>query len=204
MHIVLGVSLGGHSAWQCLFHDARVTAAIIVIGCPDYYALISDRARLSKRSSWKDGSPPGANFLGSKDFPVGLKAAVEAYDPAGMLLGDWSSRTDDTYDNEPSKDEQASLLPLMRRALQGKRVLNLAGGADKLVPYKCAEPFLRWLETAIAPRHWFGDGSVYLKDLVFEGIGHQMSPEMVKEAIRFTAETIKESLLASTNRSCKM
>jgi pimeloyl-ACP methyl ester carboxylesterase len=35
-HIVAGVSLGGHAAWQVLFNDPRVTAAVIIIGCPDY------------------------------------------------------------------------------------------------------------------------------------------------------------------------
>lgn len=35
-NLVLGVSLGGHSAWQLLFADPRVTAGVIVIGCPDY------------------------------------------------------------------------------------------------------------------------------------------------------------------------
>ena len=35
-HLALGVSLGGHSTWQLLFSDPRVTAGVIIIGCPDY------------------------------------------------------------------------------------------------------------------------------------------------------------------------
>ena len=35
-HLVLGVSLGGHSGWQLLFADDRVTAGVLIIGCPDY------------------------------------------------------------------------------------------------------------------------------------------------------------------------
>jgi hypothetical protein len=35
-HMVLGISLGGHSAWQVIFNEPRVTAAVIIIGCPDY------------------------------------------------------------------------------------------------------------------------------------------------------------------------
>ncbi|KAI0466712.1 hypothetical protein F4859DRAFT_289019 [Xylaria cf. heliscus] len=35
-NLVFGVSLGGHSAWQLLFADPRVTAGVCVIGCPDY------------------------------------------------------------------------------------------------------------------------------------------------------------------------
>lgn len=38
-HLALGVSLGGHSAWQLLFAEPRVTAGIIVIGCPDYMSM---------------------------------------------------------------------------------------------------------------------------------------------------------------------
>lgn len=35
-HLVLGVSMGGHCAWQLLFEDPRVVAGVVVIGCPDY------------------------------------------------------------------------------------------------------------------------------------------------------------------------
>ena len=35
-HFVMGISLGGHAAWQVLFHESRVSAAVVIIGCPDY------------------------------------------------------------------------------------------------------------------------------------------------------------------------
>ena len=35
-HLALGVSLGGHSVWQLMFADPRVTAGVVIIGCPDY------------------------------------------------------------------------------------------------------------------------------------------------------------------------
>lgn len=35
-HFSLGISLGGHSSWQCFFHEPRITASIVIIGCPDY------------------------------------------------------------------------------------------------------------------------------------------------------------------------
>jgi hypothetical protein len=35
-HLVLGVSLGGHSAWQAFFGEERVSAAVVIIGCPDF------------------------------------------------------------------------------------------------------------------------------------------------------------------------
>jgi hypothetical protein len=35
-NFVLGISLGGHAAWQVLFAEPRVEAAVVIIGCPDY------------------------------------------------------------------------------------------------------------------------------------------------------------------------
>lgn len=189
-HIVLGVSLGGHAAWQCIVHDSRVSTAIVIIGCPDYAALMSDRARLSKLPSWTDSETPGAQFLGSKDFPLSLITAVEKLDPAGLLLGPLGPRISQKYDGVPSQDEQKRLVPLLSNTLQGKRILNMAGGADKLVPYKCAEPFCRWLKNATASNGWFGNRSVHFEDIIYDGVGHEMSPEMAKKANEFIIETL--------------
>jgi hypothetical protein len=35
-HLALGVSLGGHSVWQLMFADPRVSAGVSIIGCPDF------------------------------------------------------------------------------------------------------------------------------------------------------------------------
>ncbi|OLL26285.1 hypothetical protein NEOLI_003512 [Neolecta irregularis DAH-3] len=40
-----GVSLGGHSTWMVLRHEPRISIGIPIIGCPDYIALMSHRAR---------------------------------------------------------------------------------------------------------------------------------------------------------------
>lgn len=189
-HIVLGVSLGGHAAWQCIIHEARVSTAIAIIGCPDYVALMSDRARLSKLPSWTESEIPGAKFLGSKDFPRSLVTAVEKFDPAGLFLRPLRTYTSQKYDGGPSQDEEKRLVPLMSNTLQGKRMLNMAGGADKLVPYKCAEPFCRWLKKATASNGWFGNRSVHFEDIIYDGVGHDMSPEMAKKANEFIIETL--------------
>ncbi len=34
-HLALGVSLGGHSVWQAMFAEPRLTAGVVIIGCPD-------------------------------------------------------------------------------------------------------------------------------------------------------------------------
>ncbi|KAL8636809.1 MAG: hypothetical protein Q9228_005840 [Teloschistes exilis] len=198
-NIVLGVSLGGHAAWQCLFHDPRVSAAIIVIGCPDYFSLMSDRARLSKLPSWTHSSPPGTYFFGSRDFPSGLIKAVETFDPAGMFLGK-PDRHLRTFDGQvPSAMEQGRFLPMLQQCLQGKRILNLSGDADNLVPYRCGQAFIEWLSLSVAPGSWFA-GGVLLENQIFESVGHQMSPDMVVSAMRFVAETLQERIVASTSK----
>ena len=191
-HMVLGVSLGGHCAWHCILQDSRITTAVAIVGCPDYVSLMTDRARLSKLETWTATSPPGASFIGSKDFPLGLVAAVEEYDPAGLFLGDVSKRTDETYTKDPNPNERERLLSLMRATLQGKRILNLSGGKDKLVPYARGEAFLQWLKRAIAPQGWFHDGAVVLEDIIVEDAGHELHLEMVKEAVRFIGESLEQ------------
>ncbi|MCJ1341536.1 hypothetical protein MMC09_006832 [Bachmanniomyces sp. S44760] len=203
-HLVLGVSLGGHAAWHCILHDPSIVAAVVIIGCPDYVSLMSDRARLSKLQTWTRDGPPGSRFVGSKDFPKGLVEVVERYDPAGLLLGDVHSRNEDTYRQRPSEHVLNRLLPLMRNTLQNKRILNLSGGADKLVPYKCGEQFIAWLKRAIGPGGWFADGGVVLEDVIFEGVGHAMSPDMAKEAIRFIRETLEAGDTPSPGRPSKI
>ncbi|MCJ1266188.1 hypothetical protein MMC22_006071 [Lobaria immixta] len=193
-NMVCGVSLGGHSAWQCILHDARISTAIIIIGCPDYTSLMSDRARLSKLDTWTSGIPPGSRFLGSKDFPQGLVHAVGKYDPVGLFMGQFSTRTDENYTHPLSDREKRRLILTMNNLLRGKRILNLAGGADKLVPYKLTVPFIRWLQDAVAPGGLSGDGGTVVEDIVFDGVGHEMSPGMVKEVVRFVVESLDKNL----------
>ncbi|KAL8697023.1 MAG: hypothetical protein Q9201_007351 [Fulgogasparrea decipioides] len=153
--------------------------------------------------SWTQSSPPGTQFLGSQDFPPGLVKAVEKYDPAGMLLGKPDRPLREISERTPSAVEQAKLLPLMKRSFQGKRVLNLSGCADKLVPYKCGQAFIRWLDLAVRPGSWFADG-LHLEDLVFDNVGHQMSPDMVTHALRFVGETLQEMIETPAVKSSKI
>ena len=166
---------------------------------------MTDRARLSRLESWLKSTPPGAEFLGSADFPSKLVEVVEKYDPAGMLSGEVvKARGDDFFNRDPTDEEKARLRSLMEKMLRGKRILNMAGGEDRLVPYKCSEPFLRWLKNAIARDGFFADGDVVLKDVVFEGVGHEMSPPMVEEAHRFVVETLEQSATESIERYSKI
>lgn len=151
---------------------------------------MSDRARLSKLDTWTSGTPPGSCFLGSKDFPRGLLDAVGRYDPAGLYMEQFHTRTDENYTRALSNAEKKKLILKMKNLLRGKRILNLAGGADKMVPYKFTVPFIRWLKDAAAPSGLSGDGGTVVEDIVFDGVGHEMTPDMVTDVVRFVTESL--------------
>lgn len=140
------------------------------------------------------GTPPGSCFLGSKDFPQGLVDAVGKYDPAGLFMEQFQTRTNENYTRALSDREKKKLILTMKNLLYGKRILNLAGGADKLVPYKFTVPFICWLKDAVAPSGLSGEGGTVVEDIVFDGVGHEMTPEMVKEVVRFVVESLDKSL----------
>ncbi|PWY67572.1 hypothetical protein BO70DRAFT_366306 [Aspergillus heteromorphus CBS 117.55] len=197
-NLVLGISLGGHAAWSCILHEPRISAGVVIIGCPDYVNLMADRARLSKLPSWTNGDPPGSQFLGSRDFPPSLLDAVRKYDPAGLFLNyvDTKAAISPLRTGplpEPTESEKVALRPLLARSIAGKRILNLSGGIDKLVPYHRGEVFLSWLKQAVASNGWFADGAVTFEDIIDENAAHETTPKMVDEAVRFIRDTLDAS-----------
>lgn len=195
-HLVLGVSLGGHAAWQCVLHDSRITSAVVIIGCSDYVRLMHHRAEKSKLESWHAKESKGSKFLGSKDFPKALQEAVDKWDPASLLMAEMIRPGDQDYERQPTDEEKQKLMPLMRDHLQGKKIFNIAGGADKLVPYTCSVPFLTWLKNAIRPGGWYADQGIMLKDKLYEGAGHEVTSEMVEDALAFLMERLREDRTA--------
>lgn len=166
---------------------------------------MSDRARLSKLDTWTSGTPPGSCFLGSKDFPQGLVDAVGRYDPAEVFMRQFQSRTNANYTRTLSNHEKKRLMITMKNLLYGKRILNLAGGADKMVPYKFTVPFIRWLKDAVGPSGISADGGTVVEDITFDGVGHEMTPGMVKEVVRFVMESLdKNSTIAKPSRQFKI
>ena len=204
-NIVCGISLGGHAAWQSFVHEPRVNAVVSIIGCPDYMTLITDRARLTKLASYVQSTPPGTSFIGSKDFPLPLVEAIEAYDPASRILNT-AAPTDgrDFFNREPNNCEKESLRPFMQQAFQGKSLLNLSGGDDKLVPYRCSNTFLRWLERAVGPSGYFPECDLIMKDIVFEHVGHAMTPDMARAVDHFVIETLSKISRPSTQKRSKI
>ncbi|RDW87185.1 uncharacterized protein DSM5745_03827 [Aspergillus mulundensis] len=194
-NLVLGVSLGGHAAWSCILHEPRISTGIVIIGCPDYANVMADRARLSKLPSWKDTTPEGAQFLGSEDFPSTLLDAVRKWDPAGLFLNhlDLSREAEPIRSApipEPTETQKTALRPLFTQCLAGKKILNLSGGKDKLVPYSKGETFLTWLKQAVGPDGWFADGAVTLEDIIDQNAAHEVTPKMVDQAVRFIGDAL--------------
>ena len=154
---------------------------------------MSDRARLSKRKTWTETQ--GRDFVGSADFPTGLVEAVRRYDPAGLLLGSLHSSSPSGQEHlhyDLTQEERDALLPLMAKTLGNKRIINLSGGADKLVPYAMGKPFLDWLKASMAPGGFFAGSGLVLEDVVVEGAGHEVPPEMVERMERFLLETLED------------
>lgn len=194
-NIVLGVSLGGHAVWHCLLHEPRIKAGIVIIGCPDYVRLMRHRAAKSKLETWILSEPPGATFLGSKDFPSGLLKAVREWDPVGYLIG--------CLEQEPGVDRFGSfapeeieiLRPLLKYSLGGKQILNLAGAADKMVPYSCSMPFMEFLKDVTSKGSgWFSNEGLEIHNHVYDGVGHEMTQEMVHEAVKFITARLDKDL----------
>lgn len=132
---------------------------------------MSDRARLSKLST------AGPSFAGSKAFPGSLLTSLSKWDPKGLFFG-----TED-ISNTQITSQQRSLLDAK---LKGKRILVCSGGADKLVPYHCAEPFLGWLKEAAKD----GKLGLSVEDNVYPGVGHAFSEDMLKDSVRFVRDAV--------------
>ncbi|KAM0285616.1 hypothetical protein ACHAQH_001322 [Verticillium albo-atrum] len=180
-HLLLGVSLGGHSAWQALFDEPRIRAAVVIIGCPDFMALMTNRAKNAGLSSYT-ADDKGASFLGSKDFPKDLVRACAKHDPKAILFGTGM------IPKKPSEEEQQQLKAVLNDRLKGKKFLVCSGGDDKLVPYSQSKRFLEFLESAT--KTWYKEGGIVLENKVYEGIGHAFSEDMVEDAVRFLLDEV--------------
>lgn len=176
-HLVLGISLGGHSTWQTLFTNPAVTAGVSIIGCPDFLQLMSDRAIKSKRAS------AGERFVGSADFPPALVAQLAQFDPHGIVFG-----TGPVIETPSSTEEQARMRAVLDKSVKGKRFLMCTGGADKLVPWRCSEAFTRFFVGAA--EGWYKDSGLRVDNRVYDGIGHECSDGMVVDAVRFLVEEV--------------
>lgn len=142
---------------------------------------MKDRARLSKLQTFIQFDA-GSSFIGSRDFPEALVDACKKYDPKGILF-----RSEDIPTSAADAD-QAALRPLLDSRVAGKRFQVLSGGADKLVPYRASESFVNFFQTIA--NGWYKDGGVYVENNIYEGVGHQFTAEMKKDAVNFVLESV--------------
>ncbi|KAK3684735.1 hypothetical protein B0T22DRAFT_196463 [Podospora appendiculata] len=189
-HLALGVSLGGHSVWQAMFADPRIRAGVVVIGCPDFMNLISDRARRSRLATYSaaEGKEQGASFLGSKDFPLSLVEACQKLDPKAILFGTAPVPSSSPSPGAADDNEILRQQEILHERLHDKKFLLCSGGDDKLVPYRCAEPFMQWFKAAIGSQ--FKDENIDLVDKVYPGIGHEFSTAMIRDAVQFVTDVV--------------
>ncbi|KAM0347718.1 hypothetical protein ACHAPU_004733 [Fusarium lateritium] len=179
-HVCLGWSLGGHSAWQAFFGEKRIDAAVVVIGCPDFAGLLSDRAAQANLDC-------GAAFVGSKYFPKDLTQTCSLHDPKTLLFG-----TSSIPPSPLSAAEQARLKPILDERIRGKKLLLCSGGDDALVPYAKTKPFATLLKEAVGEKGWYRDGGVEMDDRVYKGVGHKFSADMVEDAVCFLVNAVEK------------
>jgi len=204
-HIAGGVSLGGHATWVLLATEPRIRAGLVIIGCPDYVRLMTDRAVRSKLATCTSTDPPGRDFLGSSDFPSALIAAVEERDPAGILLSELDTVTGDDHLHPPSESEKQRLRSILTQRLAGKKIMCLGGGKDRLVPPECGEPFLTWLKKAIDPKSgWAGDFGIEVEEIIDPEAGHEFSKRMRVEAERWLCDLLANDDDKAESRASKL
>jgi hypothetical protein len=130
-----------------------------------------------------------------------LIKALEKSDPASALLPnylkadptkrgyDWEANAKATEVKVLSSDYDR-LAEGLNKSFKGKVILNLSGGEDKLVPYACGETFYRFLREASGPDGWWQKNEFIFDDRIFEGVGHEITPEMSETAVAFIGDML--------------
>lgn len=201
LHAVIGYSLGGHAAWHALFHEPRLISAIILHGCPDFTRLMVHRAGLSDSFSFPDTERAGNGVVNSKWLPRGLLDLVKQYDPAAILAGR-QFLTDAYYANyleavSANGKSEPDMAEKMASMFLGKRILNISGALDELVPYRCCEPFLQALEDATKPLNCFAKELFTIRTDILEGVGHDLTAQAVERAVEFTITLLLETPMSN-------
>ncbi|KAF8456441.1 hypothetical protein BDZ91DRAFT_786210 [Kalaharituber pfeilii] len=172
-NIVLGVSLGGHSAYLAALHIPQVNAAISVIGCADYPALMTHRLRQCKLLAPPEltGYPNATGGYLPPSF-MSMLASTAENDGPSMLLA------------PPSPH----VCPVS--LLKGKKLLVLSGKEDKLVPPRFSKGFLDRVREGMKDGEELAGTGAEVKEVVFEGVGHEFGEGMGSEVRRFVARVV--------------
>lgn len=127
------------------------------------------------------------SFVGSKYFPSNLRQACRSHDPKSIL-----------FDHLPipalplSLDEQNRLRPILDSCIQGKKLLVCVGAEDSLVPLEVSQPLLTVLKNAVSANEWYSHNDVVIHERVYDGLGHELSDEMVQDAINWVMATVAQ------------
>jgi hypothetical protein len=116
--------------------------------------------------------------------------ACKTHDPKGVFFG--TNPVPDPDDPAAATDnnkDAAFRAEVVVERLAGKRFLICNGGADKLVPYRCSEPFLKWLLKAVE------EGQkkripVWVDNRVYPGVGHVFGADMITDSVKFVVEAM--------------
>ena len=96
---------------------------------------------------------------------------------AGLLLpGVFNPVGEDAV---PSARALEQMKATARARLGGKRILNLSGREDKLVPYAAGEAFLRTFKEVVVSDPGV---DIEFEDVLFDGVGHAYSTDMAEKA----------------------
>lgn len=140
---------------------------------------------MSKLSTYS-AQDAGASFIGSKDFPPSLIDACNKFDPKAIFFG-----ASPVPDSKASTANDETARQILQTRLQGKRFLLCSGAEDKLVPYRCSEPFLQWFKHATGSS--FKEEEVSVDDRVYPGIGHTFSSDMVTDSVQFVVDAVADA-----------
>ncbi|KKA30500.1 hypothetical protein TD95_002084 [Thielaviopsis punctulata] len=194
-HMVLGKSLGGHTTWQTLFADERVTAGVAIVGCADFMRpeLMTNRARNAHIPSYNPETP--SSILGSPHFPADCVRTCTKYDPRGILFGTAAIPPSAAA---TSPQERARISALLAGKVRGKRILATFGGADTLVPYAASKRFLDYV--CEATETWARDAQFTVVRQVYEAAGHDFTEDMIAESLRFLSDAMKEAPVTARHK----
>jgi predicted esterase len=73
--------------------------------------------------------------------------------------------------------------------LHGKKILNLSGKADKLVPYAAGEPFYTIFKQVLSEDKSL---DVTFEDVLFDGVGHAFPKSMADKATEWICGVLME------------
>lgn len=142
---------------------------------------------------------PIDSFVGSKYFPTKLQQACFSHDPKSILFGHLPVPT-----LPLSSEEQRRLCPILNRCIRGKKLLVCAGAEDTLVPLKVSQPLLDVLKDAVGATGWYSRNNVVIDERVYDGLGHELSDEMIQDVMDWLMVTVAEGPENASKKIAKL